>query len=191
MTEKTTQRSAAKAAARQRILDSASRRLRGEGLKGAGINPVMADAGLTRGTFYAHFKDKDTLAREAFRHAIDTDQSAWLDGEDASWSARVARLSNSYLSKAHRDAPEQGCAIAALASELTDAPESFREHYGDVVLATFQRIAEENPERMDDAIAILAMLTGGINLARNVPDEQISERVLTVCRKALETLAQT
>lgn len=184
------QRAAKKAAARERILKSASRRLRAEGLKGAGINPVMADAGLTRGTFYAHFPDKEALAREAFTHAIQTDQSAWLDGEDDSWAERVARLTSSYLTTTHRDGPERGCAIAALASELVDAPVGFRQHYGETVAATFQRIAEDKPAHLDDAIAILAMLTGGINLARNVTDSALSDRVLAACRSALQKLAE-
>ena len=182
-------RATRKAATRQRILESASRRLRSEGLKGAGVNPVMADAGLTRGSFYAHFANKETLAREAFSYAIANDQAAWLDGDDDNWSNRVARLAASYLTSAHRDAPERGCAIAALASQQADAPEGFKQHFSETLVTTLMRIADDRPERLDDAIAILAMLTGGINLARNLPDQALSDRVLAVCQNALKQLA--
>ncbi|MCB1692810.1 MAG: TetR family transcriptional regulator, partial [Pseudomonadales bacterium] len=55
-----------------RILDVASRRLREQGVDGAGIASVMKEAGLTHGAFYSHFGNKDELAGAAFRHAIAT-----------------------------------------------------------------------------------------------------------------------
>ena len=46
---------------RRRILDSAARVFRRVGYEAAGIDEIMAGAGLTRGGFYAHFASKAEL----------------------------------------------------------------------------------------------------------------------------------
>ena len=65
-----TSRAIKKEDSRHRILQAASKRLRREGLDGASIATVMNDAGLTHGTFNAHFKNKDELTIEAFKHSL-------------------------------------------------------------------------------------------------------------------------
>ena len=50
-----------KEATRQRLIDSAGRRFKADGLDGAGIATVVADVGLTNGAFYGHFPSKDDL----------------------------------------------------------------------------------------------------------------------------------
>src|SRR5215471_21206682 len=60
----------------QKIVKDASRRVRSEGLNGAGVAAVMRDAGLTHGGFYKHFATKDELLieslKESFREFIAT-----------------------------------------------------------------------------------------------------------------------
>src|SRR5947207_338378 len=50
-----------KQATRQRIIETAGRRFKQDGIDGSGIATLMADAGLTNGAFYAHFNSKDDL----------------------------------------------------------------------------------------------------------------------------------
>jgi TetR/AcrR family transcriptional repressor of nem operon len=52
-----------KQATRQRILETAGRRLKRDGIDGAGIATLMADAGLTNGAFYAHFASKRSASQ--------------------------------------------------------------------------------------------------------------------------------
>src|SRR6202007_3380641 len=64
-----------KAEVHQKIVKDASRRVRAEGLAGAGVASVMRDTGLTHGGFYKHFESKDELLlasiKEAFRDFSD------------------------------------------------------------------------------------------------------------------------
>ena len=55
---------------RRAILDAAGRRFRRHGYLGAGIDGVMAEAGLTAGAFYRHFASKEELLREVLRDAL-------------------------------------------------------------------------------------------------------------------------
>ena len=50
-----------KQATRQRILETAGRRFKQDGIDGAGVATLMSDAGLTNGAFYAHFDSKEDL----------------------------------------------------------------------------------------------------------------------------------
>jgi AcrR family transcriptional regulator len=52
-------------ATRERILDAASRLFREHGIAAVGLAKIMAEADLTVGTFYTHFKSKEALVREA------------------------------------------------------------------------------------------------------------------------------
>ena len=54
-----------KQATRRRIIETAGRRLKRDGIDGSGVATLMADAGLTNGAFYAHFASKDDLVATA------------------------------------------------------------------------------------------------------------------------------
>lgn len=50
---------------RQRIIATAGRRLKQDGIDGSGVATLMKDAGLTNGTFCAYFASKDHLVATA------------------------------------------------------------------------------------------------------------------------------
>ncbi|WP_189934153.1 TetR/AcrR family transcriptional regulator [Streptomyces sulfonofaciens] len=50
-------------AARERLLTTASRLFYTEGIRAVGVDRVMAEAEVARGTFYRHFEGKDDLVR--------------------------------------------------------------------------------------------------------------------------------
>jgi TetR/AcrR family transcriptional regulator, transcriptional repressor for nem operon len=57
---------------RGRILESGRRLFNKKGFSEVSIDEVMENAGLTRGGFYRHFKDKDELYAEAVRRFLCT-----------------------------------------------------------------------------------------------------------------------
>lgn len=176
----------------ERILDSAARRLREEGIEGAAIVPVMRDAGLTHGAFYAHFDTKQDLADRAFAHAITTGRPRWIrPGPKEPWNERLKRLARRYLTPAHRDDLATACGFAALSSEAARAPDSFRATYQRELEISLAAVCDgdESEARMDDAIALAIICFGGIALARAVPDDEFSARVLRVAREAAATYA--
>lgn len=179
----------------ERILNVASRRLREDGLGGAAIAPVMEEAGLTHGAFYSHFADKDELARRAFEHAVEKGQPRWFENgrqENESWSQRLKRLAASYLSTEHRDDRANGCAIGALVSHVPGATDAFRQTYRARVETTLQMICEQEgaieEEQLEDAMMLLALCIGGLNLSRAVDDPELSARILSSCRRGIDKL---
>jgi TetR/AcrR family transcriptional regulator, transcriptional repressor for nem operon len=192
MRKTATARTRSKQESLDRILDAAARRLREEGLDGAAIVPVMRDAGLTHGAFYSHFDTKEQLANTAFAHAITTGRRHWIKpmrGEP--WSDRLASLAKRYLTPAQRDDLSTSCAYAALSADAARASEDFRAVYERELRGSLAAICGEDSDgqRLDDAIALMAVCVGGLSLARAVADRQFSTRILRVARRAATKLA--
>jgi TetR/AcrR family transcriptional regulator, transcriptional repressor for nem operon len=176
-----------------KILDAAARRIREEGLDGAAIVPVMRDAGLTHGAFYSHFSSKDDLASAAFSRAITTGRSHWIKpGRGESWRERLTSLARRYLSTDHRDDLSTSCAFATLSSDAARASDGFRAAYERELRGSLAAICGDGKdERLDDAIALMAVCVGGMALARAVADPKFSARILRVAREATAKLADT
>lgn len=181
-----------KQASLDKILKVASVKLREEGIDGAAIAPVMEEAGLTHGAFYAHFDNKDELARAAFEYALDQSQPSWFGHRHESFVRRLRRLAARYLAPAHRDDVGHGCAISALASYAPRASGDFRAVYQARLLDTIDRICDDDdasPEKHDQAIAFLALCVGGLTLSRAVDDQRQSARILRACRDAVDAIS--
>ncbi len=168
------------AASRARILRVASRSIRARGIDGTAIPSLMHEAGLTHGSFYAHFQSKDALVSEACAHAFG--RSAAVQ-EDTAASARrggaLAAIVRRYLTTAHRDQPETGCPAPALMTEVARQPASVRRAYTrgiEDLLARFERLSPRGARRA--APALLAGIAGALALSRAVDDPALSARLL-------------
>jgi AcrR family transcriptional regulator len=69
-------------AARARLLATASRLFYAEGIRAVGVDRVMAEAEVARGTFYRHFQGKDDLVR-GYLEATDLDIRSQVDAAAA------------------------------------------------------------------------------------------------------------
>lgn len=181
-------REAAKAESRERIVKAARRLFKKDGYKGANIDEIMNEAGLTRGTFYAHFRNKDALFAEVF---ADDRFFAMLESVPPGDAAGALARLEWYLGSEHRDVLEWGCPTAALAQ---DAPrrgakvqaaqeKALQRFIGDVA----ERLPETDPEKARQrACAAVALAVGGLMLSRSVgAKSKLSEEMLAACR-ALE-----
>src|SRR5438874_10633954 len=112
-----------KEASRQRIMDVAAQRFRCDGIAATGLAAVMGDAGLTNGAFYPHFQSKTELVRESLATALDA--QAQQIGEILAAGGLDGFIAT-YLSSAHRDNPQFGCAMAALGAEIAREPPETR-----------------------------------------------------------------
>src|SRR3990172_7712204 len=110
-------------ATRERILEAASRLFREHGIAAVGLAKIMAEADLTVGTFYTHFKSKEALLREILLRTLQGRQEAL---EQALPGGELEMAVRAYLSPEHRDAAGTGCPVAALVSEVGRHPRATR-----------------------------------------------------------------
>jgi TetR/AcrR family transcriptional repressor of nem operon len=178
-----------------RVLDSAARRIRRDGLSGASIAAVMADAGLTHGAFYAHFDSKEELEAAAFAHAINVERPRWVPRRRAGrWDRRLTRIAQRYLTVAHRDDLTSSCAFPLLVSEAAHAGAEFRAAYEHAIRGSQDAICGDEANiaaRREDALALMIICVGGMSLSRAVADEKFSAQILRVARRAATRLAET
>lgn len=179
-----------KALTHERIVEVASRAIRRAGFNGVGVADIMKEAGLTHGGFYAHFASRDALLAEALEHAGQQSASRIAKG-NATRQARGASpfkaLIEGYLSDRHLSGTENGCAVAALASEMPrQAP--------DVRAAAAQRVRSlmalverslPAPAEPGSAAAIASQMVGALQLARAFGDNAEGKALLAANRNAL------
>jgi len=170
-----------KAATRQRIIETAGRRFKQDGIDGAGIAVLMADAGLTNGAFYAHFESKDdlvaTIVAEELRAQYER-LAALPPGRDG-----LEAFVRYYLSPRHRDHPETGCPSAALLDEIVRCDEAAKRAYTagarDIVGLIASRLEPADPKAgRQRALALYTMLIGSLQLSRAVSEKAFSNEVL-------------
>src|SRR3954453_22934087 len=94
-----------KEATRRRMIETAARRFKSDGIDGSGIATLVADAGLTNGAFYGHFTSKDDLVAAVVTDQLDA-QVAPLDPPPA--ESGVEAFIRDYVSAAPRDDPAAG-----------------------------------------------------------------------------------
>lgn len=180
-----------KDASRSRIMEVATKQFRSDGIAATGLAGIMSEAGLTNGAFYPHFQSKAALVRECVAAALE-DQSAQIDELLAAGGPEMAI--DAYLSAAHRDNPEEGCASAALLPELARQPAEARQLYTERFLALVRQISAVLPPQTKDpedvALAVYATLIGSLQLARAVEGTELSDRILAVGRDAARKLVQ-
>jgi AcrR family transcriptional regulator len=170
-----------KQATRQRIIQTAGRRLKRDGIDGSGIATLMADAGLTNGAFYAHFASKDDLVATAVAHQLDA-QRAGI-GTLAPGRAGVEQYVRAYLSVQHRDHPDDGCPSAALLDELGRCTDATKQAYTDGLLVLIDDIAarltpDDPPSARAKTLSVFALMVGTLQLSRALADRQLADEVL-------------
>src|SRR5213592_268264 len=163
-----------KEATHDRIVEAAARAIRRSGYDGTGVADIMKDAGLTHGGFYAHFPSREAMLAEAADRA---------GGESVATMERIAASSSpqralqamieTYLSKAHVEGVETGCATAALGSEMRRQAPQVRRAATRRIKEMIDLVARQIPDwgkpaAHERALVTVATMVGTLVLARAV-----------------------
>lgn len=176
---------------RRRIVAEAAKAFRSRGVAGIAIPDLMRRAGLTHGGFYAHFESKDALVAEAcaegFVEAAEELMARTV--AEAAPGEEMRAIIRAYLSRAHRDQPETGCMIPALAAEMAHEQPEVRHAFTEALKTYFGKLASYLPDVAsataapnDDAMVLLSGMMGALVMARAVDDRALSDRILQVAR---------
>jgi TetR/AcrR family transcriptional repressor of nem operon len=169
----------------------ASRRIRSEGITGAGVAAVMQDAGLTHGGFYKHFGSKDELLVESLSEAFQDiagrlAHAAEQSPPETAWKAIV----KTYLSLEFCDHVEYGCPLPALAPELARTDQAMKPRIFEELKKYRSRMLPFMPGRRTADkerafFAIFSTMVGAIEIARMMPEPGMREKVLASARDLL------
>lgn len=176
-----------KAEIRERVLEAAARQVRERGLHSISLNSVMADAGLTHGSFYAHFPSKENFLSEVIEVMFATSPASILRDISARHEACLSDFVDYYLSIEHRDSLDTGCPLPVLAADAPRLSTSLRSRLSkgvsgmvDLVEGHLQALGRDNSR--DVASSAVAEVVGAMVLARTFPVGTSSENVLANSR---------
>ncbi|HZY50018.1 MAG TPA: TetR/AcrR family transcriptional regulator [Devosia sp.] len=168
---------------RERVVAVAAEQFRAHGFDGIGVADLMKAAGLTHGGFYGQFASKDDLAAEAATRAF-AETTASLRTRALATDDPFATAVSLYLSAAHRDSPDRGCAIAALSQDAARGSPKLRAAFEAGIGGYLELIEELSGGTREQATAIYATLVGGLTLARTVTDPALSDAILASTKAA-------
>lgn len=177
---------------RSKVLEVAAKAIRQDGPDRIGVAGVMAEAGLTHGGFYAHFKSKDDLVTAAIEQMFEESRARLKHEMEGHAPAQgLANYIDFYLSKKHRDARSSGCPMAALASDLPRLPEQTRALFADgarrltdAMAERFTALGYSDPQTL--ARSTVSELVGALSLARVETDAKRSDAILADSRHLLK-----
>lgn len=164
------------------ILASAAGLLRKQGIRASSVTDVMRGAGLTVGGFYNHFDSKEHLFTETIRRVGLGRVLAHARGGTPLERARS--VLRRYLSRAHRDRPEEGCILPSAVAEVARVGEPYRtaleQELGGYV-ESFAAALGGGPRNREKAVALIALMYGALSLSRAVNDP-LGEEFLKAAR---------
>lgn len=161
-------------AARERLLETATRLFYAEGIHTVGIDRIIAEAGIAKATFYRHFKTKDDLVvayltREYARQkgVLEAVPGSGID----SVTAIFERLGELSCGPGFR-----GCPFLNAAIEFPDPKHAVREVVGEYrgwfLDLMRERLASAGHDDADTAAHYLLLVRDGVALSGGVGDAE-------------------
>ena len=176
--------------ARSKILSAAGRGFRRLGYGGIGVDGLAKEAGVTSGAFYGHFPSKAeafkaaALAglvelREGLEHLRATEGDGWLE-----------KFVDFYMSVRRTCDLSESCALQSLSPEMARADRDAKIAYEAEMVKVVDIVAQGLGDgtlssRRKSAWAILAMLSGGVTLARSVEDPKLGAQIASGVKAAV------
>jgi len=170
---------------RMRIVECARILFNRHGFVEVSIDDVMAEAGLTRGGFYNHFKNKEELFAEAITCFLEGRGAEMREqaGVDLSMSGpTVARqMIEGYLSSEHLDDLDGQCPMIALPSDVARASPAIKASYLRLLEAMVglfeQNLPNNGSQARQQALSLAALCVGGMVLARTLDDATFADEL--------------
>ena len=183
-----------KAQTRARIVEAARRMFNRHGFEQVSIDQIMAEAGLTRGGFYYHFRSKDELYAAAVArfgehnpHRQALQARGRMAPRELAWA-----LVDVYLGDGVFGDLDNHCPLYALPGDVARAGEMPQRAYTQLVrglLAVFEAALADEPDGAMRAQAVVSLCVGGMVLARTTDDGALRKTLRAASRRqALDLL---
>jgi AcrR family transcriptional regulator len=181
---------------KQKIVRSARRIFNRHGFDAVSIDDVMADAGLTRGSFYSYFESKGHLYAEAVTYVLNEKQLLSSDGVSIDPRAvdSAAQFIRDYLSLEHFEDIDGSCPLIAFPTEFLRKEIRVRQAFETVLrvmIDVFEQALQRNGQAARSrARAIAALCVGGMVMARSIEDRAFADELREAAMDVALSLGQ-
>lgn len=114
---------------RQQILDTAKKIILGKGFAAVGLNEILTQANVPKGSFYHYFKSKEQFGDALLEDYLDgylAHIDAKLSPESGSVKSRLQAFFQNWLDTQTADTTHDKCLVVKLSAEVTDLSETMR-----------------------------------------------------------------
>jgi TetR/AcrR family transcriptional repressor of nem operon len=174
-----------------------------KGYAGTSLNDIIAATGLTKGSIYGNFANKDEVALAAFDYNFSTNVSkieAEISRQNSTEGKLLAYI-NIYQSLLINGISLGGCPILNTAIDADDTHPALRDKVLKAVLSWKNRIislveegilkkelnSDNNPEQI--ALTIIAMIEGGVMVSRLTNNMDDWKLIMNSLKKYLKSLS--
>lgn len=179
--------------ARTKILQAAGRGFRRLGFGGIGVDGLAKEAGVTSGAFYGHFPSKAEAFKAAAVVGLEQLREAIEDLRAKQGEAWLEDFVDFYLSVRRTCDPSESCALQSLTPEVARADRDTKAAFEAELVKLVEVVAEGLPHgtlpaRRKTAWAILAILSGGVSIARSTTDQKTGAQIAAAIKAAVLAL---
>jgi TetR/AcrR family transcriptional repressor of nem operon len=161
---------------REKLLQSSALSAKKSGFSTVGVDGLMKAIGLSGAAFYSHFSSKNDLFAAIVERELGQSLER-LGGKGEQELERLQRCLKQYLSMAHVEQPESGCALPTLGAEIARSDEQVREQ-AELWICRLQTSWAQILESESLAWAILSQCVGALVVARMLVTPDIQRAVL-------------
>jgi TetR/AcrR family transcriptional repressor of nem operon len=171
---------------RERLLQAASREIYRSGFQSAGLDTILASAGVTKGALYYHFKSKEALGYAVVEEIIAPDvYSKWVRPLQSVKNPIDALIGAVQRIPVQPEDVRGGCQLNNLAQEMSPLDAGFRKRMARIFDAWREAVAftlregqtrrsvRRDIEPADVAASLIAMVEGYGSLAKNAQDPKV------------------
>lgn len=175
---------------RENIIVAAERCFKKSGYNGIGIDGLAKEAGVTSGAFYGHFDSKQSAFAAAIvagLNQLDSGIQHFQKEYGANWWPAFAKF---YMNQKRTCDLAESCPLQSLTPEIGRSDESIRgifeaELLKILAIANAGASPTTSQSTNKRTLANLAMLIGGVTLARAVKDEALANEIAAAIQNAV------
>ena len=161
-----------------KIVDAAGRSFRKNGFSGIGVDGLAKEAGVTSGAFYKHFKSKKAAFESAVVEGLKEVQAGITQLEAEHGEGWWQAFADLYVNDRRTCDAQYSCGLQSLTSEVARCDDNMKSAYEAELLKIAQLADGAETESINDETwQKLAILVGGVTLARAVEDPELSEKI--------------
>ena len=174
---------------RNKILHAASRSFKKGGYGGVGVDGLAKEAGVTSGAFYVHFKSKSEAFKASVVEGLKEVQTAFANLKKEHKDQWWRKLADFYMGQKRTCDLNESCAMQSLTAEVGRFDDEAKVLYETELKKIIDIVSEGyNNQDKEKALANLAMLVGGVTLARAVKDDELATQIADAVKSNIYNL---